>query len=107
MDQSPALPRRVAWFAPWTWSKRARWVLVAALLVGYLLAPAPAIYVLDRFGRDLHPLWTWPLYTILFPIRLACEQSTTVADIYIAEYQWMVDLFGPVFPLQYDSGPPN
>jgi len=44
MAQHPPLPRRVAWFAPWTW--RRRWQVAAALptlLVAYGLSLGPAL----------------------------------------------------------------
>ncbi len=35
------LPRRIAWFAPWTWKRR--WIILAGLLmVGYPLSMGPA-----------------------------------------------------------------
>jgi hypothetical protein len=45
MDRPPALPRRVTWFAPWTWSRgEISWAIVLLLL----LSPALAfIYVLS------------------------------------------------------------
>lgn len=35
------LPRRIAWFAPWTWKHR-WWIVAAILLVGYPLSYGPA-----------------------------------------------------------------
>jgi hypothetical protein len=48
MDQLPPLPRRVAWFAPWTWDRR--WLaatLVVAALLGYLLSAGPVFRILS------------------------------------------------------------
>jgi hypothetical protein len=52
MDQPPALPRRVAWFAPWTWTRR--W-LVAALLL-YVVTAAPINYGINRCGLRATPV---------------------------------------------------
>lgn len=39
----PPLPRRIAWFAPWTWQRRWWWVTVCVLaFVGYPLSIGPA-----------------------------------------------------------------
>uniref|UniRef100_A0A7C2K2S0 Uncharacterized protein n=1 Tax=Schlesneria paludicola TaxID=360056 RepID=A0A7C2K2S0_9PLAN len=49
MDQPPThpLPRRVAWFAPWTWRRRSWFALLPVLLlVAYPLSIGPAVLLL-------------------------------------------------------------
>ena len=44
------LPRRVAWFAPWTWKPWLRWTLRSLLLLAavvYPLSIGPAVYMAD------------------------------------------------------------
>ncbi len=48
MTDQPPLPKRIAWFAPWTW-KRRWWVLSGLLLVvGYPLSLGPVFWVVER-----------------------------------------------------------
>jgi len=50
MNEPPSdpLPRRVAWFAPWTWRPWKRRALASMLLVGYPLSIGPLIWLNER-----------------------------------------------------------
>ena len=47
MDEK--LPRRIAWFAPWTWKRRWVWAIVAALMIGGYIE-MPVILGLNQSG---------------------------------------------------------
>ncbi|MDP1797876.1 MAG: hypothetical protein Q8K78_10355 [Planctomycetaceae bacterium] len=60
------LPRRIAWFAPWTWKRR--WKIIGAgvlVVVAYPLSYGPAFGLLasgwitpQMFDAIYQPLWT-------------------------------------------------
>ncbi|HET6422757.1 MAG TPA: hypothetical protein VFG20_03685 [Planctomycetaceae bacterium] len=60
------LPRRIAWFAPWTWKRRSKIAVTIALsVVAYPLSYGPAILLLWSgwmtpavFEALYQPLWT-------------------------------------------------
>ncbi|MDZ4687990.1 MAG: hypothetical protein SH850_23195 [Planctomycetaceae bacterium] len=79
----PALPRRVAWFAPWTWKPSKRWTLVGLVVVAYIESPVPLV----SYERA-RPIWANPMVdhriadTIWLPVILACEYIPGVSGFY-------------------------
>lgn len=71
---SDPLPRRIIWFAPWTWKRR--WMaalLVPSFLIAYPLSFGPLIW-LNSYGYL--PAWTEPVLDILFvPVRAAGDSK--------------------------------
>jgi hypothetical protein len=43
------LPRRIAWFAPWTWKRRHQALLLVVLTLAGLLASAAAFMLAENF----------------------------------------------------------
>jgi len=88
----PPLPRRVAWFAPWTWFAHwkpwKRWTLFAGvMLVGYVEAPV-ALEVLD--SRIPIPQVYPAFRAINAPIILAMEASPAIRKFYEVQV-WALD----------------
>jgi len=62
----PALPRRIAWFTPWTWKPRWLVLLAIAASSSYPLSFGPA-YTLVSTGRLNHNIFHdvyWPLWQL-------------------------------------------
>jgi hypothetical protein len=102
MDQSPPLPRRVAWFAPWTWRPWKRWALVGIGLAAYLLAAAPTEYLLYRVYAPR------PVYTaraIVFePALFVLRNSRAAMQVFVWELTVMDALFGKSEVTDFYSG---
>ncbi len=81
-DHAP-LPRRIAWFAPWTWKRR--WWVTAALLVfvAYPLSYGPAfgLYSAGLLSEDL-VLWFY------HPVWVLINESPDFAEL-VQWYQWL------------------
>ncbi len=73
IDEPPPLPRSVAVFAPWTWPRWNRWVLVGApaLLVTYVLSIGPML-LFDQFV--LRGSWAKPVTRIYYPLLAISEE---------------------------------
>lgn len=90
MDQLDPLPRRIAWFAPWTWKRR--WWIVAAL---FLL---PATYILSSGPmtalalNGLFPLsaYQWIYAPIMWLMR--------VSPAFAVWPEWYAELFLRIAP---------
>jgi hypothetical protein len=86
----PPLPRRLAWFAPWTWFARwrpwKRWMLfVGVALVGYVLSPVP-VYLLMHFVPPSWPI-SLRLFNIVYaPLGWLCDVYEPLRDFYT--WQW-------------------
>lgn len=70
------LPRRIAWFAPWTWKRR--WKIATVLLMafaGYPLSYGPAL-LLTTEG------WIpYPLFRLVYsPLHLCAHHSDQIND---------------------------
>ncbi len=73
-----SLPRRIAWFSPWTWKRRWLWVAVAALVfISYPLSYGP-VFALCAGG------WLpWSIYTTGYlPIFWLEGQHQSVDDLF-------------------------
>ncbi len=79
------LPRRIAWFAPWTWSRRyAIALLTLAILSSYPLSAGPVYGMVDR---GIIPYEYYE--TIYRPLLYCAMRNRTVAEAY-----WLyTDLF--------------
>ncbi len=86
MTDSPPLPRRVAWFAPWTWKRRC--VVLAALppFLAYPFSIGPAYWLFANgcISYDAIKIAYSPL------LWLAAQSS---AVVFIMD--WYVGLFVP------------
>jgi len=95
-EPSP-LPRRVAWFAPWRWSRRAKWLGALLLVVMYveavvplatlnrwfMFSPAPRPYLLD-VANDAAAY-------VFAPIEWAVSKSTYVNWFYETQFAALHD----------------
>jgi len=63
-----ALPRRVAWFAPWTWSPWTRWVAAGLFLATYPLSIGPAVWLVSHHILTVGSVaWAYrPLLSLIF-----------------------------------------
>ncbi len=80
------LPRRIAWFAPWTW-KRRRWLLAVLLLAfaAYPLSIGPAAALTSA---KLMPPWLY--VTVYHPIHVCTHNNTAAWEIVKAyERMWL------------------
>jgi hypothetical protein len=85
MDQPPALPRRVAWFAPWTWRPWKRWGLAAAVLLSaYPLSIGPATWL---FKHDLLPFEAFCIYHPLTDVSAQTKWSSQLWVAWLNAYQ--------------------
>jgi hypothetical protein len=92
MDQPPALPGRVAWFAPWTWRPWTRWAMVVVGLFAYLLAAAPTEYVLYRVNA---PRLVYTVRSVTFePAFFVLRNSPAAMQVFVWELRVMDRLFG-------------
>jgi hypothetical protein len=84
MDDSPLLPKHLAWFAPWCWSRRT-FALVAIpvllLIYGELL---PVFWF--TCGKQLSPTtirtWSAVMNPLLLPHRVASDRCQAVNLFY-------------------------
>ncbi len=78
MDPPSPLPKRIAWFAPWTW-KRRWWVLaLIALLTIYMLSTGPML----AFAAGTNDWTTNALVTIIYyPILVIADCSPAFKEL--------------------------
>lgn len=84
--ESDPLPRRIAWFAPWTWKRRriVATVVLLLLLVAYPLSMGPAFGLLD------HGLLPRKVFQFAYrPVTIWCHYSTAYSDF----LSWYITLF--------------
>jgi hypothetical protein len=97
----PALPRRVAWFAPWTWRPWKRWAIVGLLVIGYIESPVPLSvmqrrYLLSATRPPLMYRIAEQCVVVWLPIHWACDNSVAIRWFYetqtdaldAAIYEW-------------------
>jgi len=106
-DESPSLPRRVTWFAPWRWSRRSQLATISLALATYVLSPPIVEYAIQRTGigrtspragRVLSgpqdaPLWR-TFRVVFWPHSWLRARSSAVRDLYAYERNTLVSLFG-------------
>ncbi len=104
------LPRRIAWFAPWTWKRRTWLVLSPFLAVAIYIGTIPAVvWLVSYTGYGIQQAY-WA-YRPLRLIRKRYGPSTrTIADIYPSlfapktwEYWLFIDKVRAVNPEGADS----
>ena len=82
-------PPQARWFAPWTWKRRT--LAISALLMGYMLSPAPVLWLAERFGQPntLDLL----INTVYLPLSWLARQFGPINEF----YELQRDLFCRVF----------
>ena len=82
MEQPLALPRRVAWFAPWTW--RRRWAVMALLFVfvWYPLSYGPASAM-----THTHRMLPWSIYSTVYSPLIWLEGQNQWLDEFCDWYE--------------------
>jgi len=85
----PALPRRVAWFAPWTWRRRTRRATgTGAVIVAYLLSAGPAFYFLLR---QPFPGTTRAYEVVYAPALWLSDRCPPLKAFYLSQWGWIND----------------
>lgn len=104
MDQPPPLPKRIVWFAPWTWGRRwapwKRWTVIALIaLAGYIESVVPA-WILAEYGLMPRAL----VYRTHYPVLNACVQSEIVDRFVSAQIMSVIRVLeGNLQPAMLDS----
>jgi hypothetical protein len=109
-DPSPALPRRIAWFAPWAWSRRTQLAMISLMLATYVLSPPVVQYVnslttsgrmvltvsagIPRVGRQPEPLLMQSYWVMVRPLSWIRARSTALRRLYDSERNVLIALFG-------------
>jgi len=96
MDRHPPLPRRVAWFAPWTWNRRKSAAFLVLMFAGYVVAEAPTEYlILRRYGRTYEGSAAWQVHERLYwPMETSRGVSDTLTYFHILQERWLAKTFG-------------
>ncbi len=80
------LPRRIAWFAPWTWKRRRWWVVgvLVAVFVAYPLSIGPTYWLMAEGFISLNVF-----QSLYVPILWLGERDQAV----VAILDWYIGLF--------------
>jgi hypothetical protein len=78
------LPRRIAWFAPWTWKRRWKVLMLTLPIASYPLSIGPAVWLMAEGYISLSVY-----QSAYLPIRWLSYRSQAVVTI----LDWYIGLF--------------
>lgn len=87
MTDPPPLPRRIGWFAPWTWFRHwTRWkrgaLFAVLVLAGYIEAPVILDPLVSQTSSPLMDTFEYCLEIVFYPISYAYDRLSIVKRFY-------------------------